>query len=670
MEEASFLQDLVVTLTAALFVLLPSRRLRIPAAVGFMLTGILIGPGGLALIGDPHHVQVLAEVGVAMLLFMIGLEFSTARLREIGRAFFVGGGGQVLGTIALGAGLVLALSPGTRLGTAVFVGMILALSSTAMVLRIFVDRGEHHAPQGRLVLGILLFQDFAMVPMLLLVPSLAGTGTLSFGPRLLIGAASALGVWLAARYLMPRVVGAVIRSGVRELYAMMAVAVCLGAALATHSLGLSPALGAFLAGLLVSESEYSHHIVAEVLPFRDLFSSLFFISIGMLLVPDVILRNLPATTAILVAVILIKAAVAAGVVRLMGFPARIAVVVGLSLAQVGEFSFVLSSVGVSQGLLSETAAQIFLTVAVVTLMLTPFLIRLAGWAGSRTASRPAFPERGTALAGHDSGAAVPVAKPHEEGLSGHVVIAGYGLNGRNVARVLRELGIPYVVLEVDPAIVRRARGEGERIEFGDASRTESLGAAGVGHAAVIVAAISDPAATRFTVMQVRRSNPGAYVIARTRQVKEVAELMRLGADEVIPEEFETSIAILGRVLRRFHVPTNVIRLQEQALRREGYSFLRGAEAETLTSSISRLIEGATTDTFYLEPESPAVGRSIAQLDLHGATRALIIAVVRDGSHTLSPDAGFTLREGDILVLVGDHQALETAFERLSPPRPG
>lgn len=670
MEEASFLQDLVVTLTAALFVLLPSRRLRIPAAVGFMLTGILIGPGGLALIGDPHHVEVLAEVGVAMLLFMIGLEFSTARLREIGRAFFVGGGGQVLGTIAAGAALVFALSPGTRLGTAVFVGMILALSSTAMVLRIFVDRGEHHAPQGRLVLGILLFQDFAMVPMLLLVPSLAGTGTLSFGPRLLIGAAIALGVWLAARYLMPRVVGAVIRSGVRELYAMMAVAVCLGAALATHSLGLSPALGAFLAGLLVSESEYSHHIVAEVLPFRDLFSSLFFISMGMLLVPDVILRNLPATTGILVAVILVKAAVAAGVVRLMGFPARIAVVVGLSLAQVGEFSFVLSSVGVSQGLLSETAAQIFLTVAVVTLMLTPFLIRLAGWAGSRTASRPAFPERGTVLAGHDSGAAVPVAKPHEEGLSGHVVIAGYGLNGRNVARVLRELGIPYVVLEVDPAIVRRAQSEGERIEFGDASRTESLGAAGIHRAAVVVAAISDPAATRFTVMQVRRSNPGAYVIARTRQVKEVAELMRLGADEVIPEEFETSIAILGRVLRRFHVPTNVIRLQEQALRREGYSFLRGAEAETLTSSVSRLIEGATTDTFYLEPESPAVGRSIAQLDLHGATRALIIAVVRDGAHTLSPDAGFTLREGDILVLVGDHQALETAFERLSPLRPG
>ena len=307
--------------------------------------------------------------------------------------------------------------------------------------------------------------------------------------------------------------------------------------------------------------------------------------------------------------------------------------------------------------------------AVVSLMLTPFLIQFAAWAGSRTAARPALPVRGTSLSGHDS--ASTVVEQDETGLSGHVVVAGYGVNGRNVARVLKELGIPYVVLEVDPAIARRARREGERIRFGDASRMESLHEIAVGRAAVVVVAISDPTATRFTVMEARRSNPGAYVIARTRQVKEVAELMRLGADEVIPEEFETSIAILGRVLRRFHVPMNVIRLQEQALRREGYSFLRGGDiTESLTSSISQLIEGATTDTFYLEPESPAVGQTIASLDLRGATRALIIAVVRDGAHTLSPEAGFTLRAGDILVLVGDHQALENAFERLSPPRPG
>ena len=667
MGQNSFLQDLVVTLCAALLVILPSRRLKVPAAIGFMLTGILIGPGGFKLIGDTHHVEMLAEVGVAMLLFMIGLEFSLARLKEIGRAFLLAGPLQVLGTIAVTAGAVLALPNDAKVGPAVFAGMLIALSSTAMVLRLLSERGEQHAPQGRLILGILLFQDIAIVPMLVLIPSLAGKGTLSVGPRLMIGAVGAVLVALLARTLMPRLVNAVIRSGVRELYVMMSIAICLGAALATNALGLSPALGAFLAGLLVSESEYAHQVVAEVLPFRDLFSALFFISIGMLLVPQFLLDHLPVAIGTLLFALAVKAVVGVGVVRLLGFPLRIAVMVGISLAQVGEFSFVLASVGADQGLLPQLEAQTFLAVAVLSLMLTPFLVRFAAWAGAHTGTVVRLPAAGDAPAGHDSAATVKRADP--EGLSGHVVIAGYGVNGRNVARVLRELGIPYLVLELDTAIIRRARGQGERIQFGDASRGEGLHACHVERAAVVVLAISDPAATRFAVIQVRRGNPGAYIIARTRQVAEVAELMRLGADEVIPEEFETSIAILARVLRRYHVPANVVRIQEQALRREGYSFLRGGDVTgSLMTSVSQMIAGATTDTFYLEPGSPAVGRTLAALDLRGRTRALIIAVVREGKHYVTPEADFTLRQGDILVLVGDHAALEAAFEMLSPPR--
>jgi len=245
------------------------------------------------------------------------------------------------------------------------------------------------------------------------------------------------------------------------------------------------------------------------------------------------------------------------------------------------------------------------------------------------------------------------------------VIAGYGVNGRNVARVLKELGIHYIVMELDTAIIRRAKAEGEQIQFGDVSRPEGLHACGVDRASVVVLAISDPGATRFAVAQVRGANPRAYVIARTRQVAEVAELMRLGADEVIPEEFETSIAIVMRVLRRFHVPGNVIRFQEQALRREGYSFLRGSDvAGALMHSIERMMAGAITDTYFIEPDSPSVGRTLADLDLRGRTRALIIAVVRDGSHELSPGADFTFRPRDVLVLVGDHQALEAAFRVL------
>src|SRR6185436_20127923 len=334
MNEATFLSDFVVTLAAALLVLVPSRRLKLPAAVGFMLTGVLIGPGALRLVRDPHHVAVLAEVGVTMLLFMIGLEFSLARLKEIGRAFLVAGPLQVLGTMAIATLVFSMLLSHDTLGHAVFLAMLITLSSTAMVLPIFVGRGETHAPQGRLVLGILLFQDFAMVPMLVLVPSLAGHSTLTFGPRILIGIVGAAAVWIVARYLMPRVVGAVIRSGVRELYVMMAIAVCLGAALATQRLGLSPALGAFVAGLLVSESEYAHQIVAEVIPFRDLFSSLFFISMGMLLDPRFLAAKPGLVVLVLLLTLVLKAFVAGGVVRVMGYPLRIAVIVGISLAQV------------------------------------------------------------------------------------------------------------------------------------------------------------------------------------------------------------------------------------------------------------------------------------------------------------------------------------------------
>jgi CPA2 family monovalent cation:H+ antiporter-2 len=243
------------------------------------------------------------------------------------------------------------------------------------------------------------------------------------------------------------------------------------------------------------------------------------------------------------------------------------------------------------------------------------------------------------------------------------------VNGRNLAHVLRATGIPYTVLEVDTAIVRRARREGEHIEFGDVSRREWLERCGAAEAAVVVLAISDPTATRAAVSLVRRANPSARIIARTRLVSEVPELTRRGADEVVPEEFETSIAIFGRVLRHFHVPGNIVRLQESALRREGYGFLRGGESrEDLRESISRMIAGAITETYCLQPGSPAIGGTLGRLDIRERTRALVIAVVREGKHHVSPEPSFTFEAGDILVLVGDHAALDAAFTLLDPPR--
>ncbi len=671
--DSSFLRDLVVALAAALVVLVPSRRFKIPAAVGFMLTGILIGPGALGWISDTRRVGILAEIGVSVLLFIVGLEFSLARLKEIGRAFLVAGPLQVIGTMAVVTGVLVILPLHARLPNAVFAAMLVTLSSTAMVMRLLSERGETHAPQGRLLVGILLFQDIAMVPMLVLVPALAGSGPVSVGPSLLIGLAAAAVVWVAARFVMPRLVNTVIRSGIRELYVMMAVAICLGAALLTQSLGLSAALGAFLAGLLVSESEYSHQIIAEIVPFRDLFSSLFFISIGMLLAPAYVAANVSVIAGWLAMTVAMKAIVAAGIVLFMGYPRRVAAIVGLSLAQVGEFSFVLATMGMRHGLITTEQSNQFFAVAVLSLILTPFLIQLASWVSDRFIRAPA---RAAAAAGAGTIAASASTSARdatrfradnqeEPSLENHVIVAGYGVNGRNVARALRELGIPYVVMEMDPAIARRARAEGEQIRFGDVSRAESLRACQVGTAAVVVLAISDVAATRYATAQVKAENPGAYVIARTRFVAEVPELTRLGATEVIPEEFETSIAIVARVLRQYHVPGNVIRLQESALRREGYAFLRGRSVSgALTQSIEQMMAGAITDTFFLEPTSDAVGKTLEEIDLRGRTRALVIALVRGGEHRLSPDPDMELHAGDILVLVGDHKALDRAFRIL------
>jgi K+:H+ antiporter len=663
MSETSVLRDLVIALFAAVLVLLPSRRLKIPPAVGFLITGTIIGPGVLAFIHDPRHVAMLAEVGVSVLLFVIGLEFSLARLREIGRAFLLAGPLQVLGTVAIVAALVHFVPIPTTLGREVFAGMLAALSSTAMLLPIIQERGEMLAPQGRLILGILLFQDFAMVPMLVLVPSLAGGGGWGALSGALAGMASAAGIFLIARFAMPRLVGAVIRSGVRELYVMMAVAICLGASLATKTLGLSAALGAFLAGILVSESEYAHQIIGEILPFRDLFSSLFFVSIGMLLIPARLAGDWDTVGKWLFVILVLKALVAGGVVLALGYPLRIASVTGISLAQVGEFSFVLATVGAAHGLITPREEQQFLAVAVLSLALTPFLVRLGAWVGSRTrgasAPTPPAPARLEDAASH--------AAPHPETLANHVIIVGYGINGRNLARVLRQTGIPYAILEMNPVLVRRARREGQPIHLGDASRRRSLTACGLSRANVVVLAISDPAATRVATALIHESNPGAHVIARTRMVSEVEELTRLGADEVIPEEFETSIAIFSRVLARYHVPNNVIRLEERALRQEGYGFLREDIVEgALSDSVARMISGSTTDTFYLAPESPAVGRRLDDLNLRSRTGVLVIAVVRDGTHHLNPEPEYVFRAGDVLVLVGDHAALEAAFQALSP----
>jgi len=650
------LRELVILLAFSVLVIFVSHKIKLPPVVGFLLTGVIIGPGGLAVVRNTETIDVLAEIGVVMLLFLIGLEFTLDSLKRIQRNFWIGGGLQVLLTSGAAA-MVLALV-GTPVNEAVFYGFLVSLSSTAVVLKILSDRGESAAPQGQVALGVLIFQDMAIVPMIALVPVLADVRSASPASilvRFSLSAAAIAAVFVAARSLMPRVLHLVVRTRIREIFLIASLFICLGMAWLTSSFGLSLALGAFLAGIIISESVYSHQVVSEILPFKDLFNSLFFISIGMLLDTSVVWGSRSIVAALVLSILLLKAAVVVLTVRLLGYTSRIAVVSGLALAQVGEFSFVLAGVGRVNGLLPGDIFQVFLASSILTILATPFLIRVA----------PALAERSERAFRWGRRRAAPAreAKPRRKD---HVVIAGYGLNGRNLAKVLKEAGIGYVILELNPETVRKAAAEGESIIFGDVSSPTILREAGVPDALVMVFAISDPRTARRGVQVAREMNRDLFIIVRTRFASEVDELIRMGADDVVPEEFETSIEIFVRCLDRFHIPPNLIDAQVKVLRSECYGLLRGTcqALRPAADKITDLLSAGTAETFYIGNGTWPAGKSLKDIGLRERTGATVLAVVRGERSFTSPGADFKIEAGDTLVLVANHKDMDGAFRYL------
>ena len=653
------LQDLVLLLAVAVLVIYVSHRIKLPPVVGFLLTGILIGPGGFSLIRDHTAIDTLAEIGVVMLLFMIGLEFTLDRLKRIQRNFWLGGSLQVLLTIA-SAALLFGLA-GVKVREAVFFGFLVSLSSTAVVLKSLADRGETDSPQGRIALGILIFQDLAIVPMIALVPVLSDAGAAAPAPaavllRFVLSAAAIAVVFVVGRTVMPRLLRAIVSTRIREIFLLASLFLCLGTAWLTSSLGLSLALGAFLAGVIISESEYSHQVVSDILPFKDVFNSLFFISIGMLLHTDVLWRSAPTVAGLVLTILGLKIAAVFLTVRILGYGGRISLITALSLAQIGEFSFVLAGVGRANGLLPENAFQIFLASSILTLLLTPLLLRTAP--GLALSAEQAFRWKKRAS---DRDAETPPRCVN------HVIVAGYGLNGRNLAHVLQEAGIGYVLLDVNPETYRKAVEAKEPIIFGDVSSPTILREAGIRSARGIVFAISDPATTRRAVKAARAlGNEGLFIIVRTRYASEIDELYRLGADDVIPEEFETSIEIFTRVLGKFHIPRNIIDAQIKVLRGECYGVLRGT-CELIRPTVERIadfLSAGTAETFYITQGAWPVGKTLGDLDLRGCTGATVIAVVRGDDSFTSPGADFKTEAGDTLVLVANHRDMDRAFAYL------
>ena len=653
MHEIPVLRDLVILVAVAIPVVIIAQRLRVPTVVGFLLTGIAIGPNALGLVAQPDSVSSLAEVGVVLLLFAIGLELSLSRIVRMGQWVIRGGGVQVLATIAAVAGVALALHTPIRL--ALFFGALFALSSTAIVLKIYNDRAELDTPHGRIAVAILLFQDLCVVPLMLLAPLLAGTAS-SVGASvrsILLSVVVVAVLVLGGRIAVPRALRRIAELRNREIFTLSVVFIGLGAAYVTSAFGMSLALGAFLAGLIISESDYGLQALSDVLPFRDTFSGIFFISVGMLLDLGYVTTHFVAVVSVTAGVMILKALIIIGVVRLLKRSLRVGILAGLGLAQVGEFSFVLAGTGLTLGLLDAGQYQLFLGASVLSMLVAPFVIeagdRLTEW---------------VTTASHRSNLVIPTTEmPAVRALTDHVIIVGYGLNGRNLALALESAGIPYVALEQNGQLVRRARLERAPIFFGDGTRAEVLEKVGIEHARVLVFAIAAPADERRGVAVARHLSKTVRIVVRTRYVSEIEELRRLGADEVIPEELETSVEIFARVLRRYGVEVNRIRRLVDEVRGDHYGLLLTRERSVTSrigDALAPLGERVRLQTVVVEEGTLAANQSPAALSLRKTTGATVIAVVRHGAVTYSPEPTMAFEVGDEVLLVGDSGALEKA----------
>jgi monovalent cation:H+ antiporter-2, CPA2 family len=676
--ELTILRELALLAGVSLAINLLFRRVRVPSVIGFLVTGILIGPGMLALVKEPETVSAMAEIGVVLLLFAIGLEFSLADLRKLGRKAAIAGIAQVLGTASVAALALLAM--GAAPATAVFFGLLIAPSSTALVFRLLTDRGELQAPHGRLLTGVLLLQDLAVVPMVLLVPALAtwaaggapgpggvdATSAFAGGLDVVVrGIATVIGVgaaFMLARRVVPWLIDLAARGRSRETFLSAVALVVLGSAALSQAAGLSLALGAFLAGLVLAESQHRSQVHADILPFRDTLLSVFFISIGMLLSPWTLLvypAQVLAATVGMVAWKLVAGALAA---RYAGYPWRVAFAAGLGLAHVGEFSFVLSQAGGAAGLLPSPWDQCFLAGAVFSMMLTPWFVSSA----PRWALTVEMKLRGLREVSHLPGS------PHEETpqsmlLRDHVIIAGFGLNGRNLARVLRSTGIAHIVVDLDPEAIVECGVEGSPALVGNVTQLEIVKQLGVTRARVLVLALSDPFASRHAARVARQVAPHVFILVRTRSIEEIDALYEAGANLVIPEEFETSIEIFTAVLREYHVPTNVVDAQIMLLRQERYSLLRGRKLpRSVIEQLDAILTQGTTEAVVVLHHSPIVGQVLWETGLLDEEHVKLVAIVRGGKAMIDFDPQMEIRVGDTLVITGGHGALDRVMEKLVP----
>lgn len=559
MHELGYLKDLVIILSVAIVIVIVFHRLKLPPIAGFILSGVIVGPKGLGLISDAHQVEVLAEIGVALLLFGIGVELSLGKLKRLWRQAMIGGLLQVGLTIVLT--YFIARFVGLPTTAAIVLSFALALSSTAIVLRGLQQRGEVDTPHGQLILGILVFQDFSVVPIMLIIPLLIGAD-LSAG-AFALSFAKSIGiivvVLLLAVLIVPRILKMVAKTRQRQLFILSVFVVCLGTAWLVTLSGASLAIGAFLAGLVVAGSEYRHQALADMLAFREIFASLFFVSVGMLLVPSATLNNIIPILILLVAILLGKALIVFISSLFIKLPLRASILAGVSLAQVGEFSFVIIYAIQNSGVFDNILENSLISAAILSMFITPFFMsfgpRIAAGLGRFTKFRN-LAEIKTAESAADELCL----------MCDHVIIAGYGFAGRELSQALGNCNIPYIIVDLNIENVKVALTENKNVVYGDITSEQVMRQLGIDKARELVILINDPTASEYAVKTARVLAPDLFISVRTAYLLDVQSMFDAGANEVVPAEREAAAQVATQVLKRNRVEDPVIFEQVEEIR--------------------------------------------------------------------------------------------------------
>jgi len=640
-----FILAVSVLILLSLVFLFIGQKFRVPSVVSFLALGMIAGPFGLAIVRDQSLIDTFGEIGIILLLFTIGLELSFEEIGRFWKVILVGGSLQVCTTIIVITAISSVL--GFPFNEAVFFGFLVSLSSTAIVMKVLQERGEVETLEGTTLLGILIFQDLAIIPMILITPLLIGRSGPSY-ESLPLGVAKVViiiaVVIVAAIWLIPELLTRVAREKNRELFLFTIAGICFTVAYLTNAAGLSLSLGAFIAGLVIGESEYSLDALSDILPFRDLFAGIFFLSIGMLLDTRVILSHLSIVVWIIVTIFGVKFMTGWLSVASIGLPPRAALFAGFSLCQIGEFSFVLAKSGLQSDLIPMTTYQIFLSGAIVTMAATPFLMQAAQpITGSLYRRAPPEVPEGKGTGGQDAG-------PE---LSGHAVVAGFGPGGSAVARAAEIAGMQCLVIDLDPDAAKREREKGTIFLYGDATREEFLRHAGIERAAVLFVAIGESKQAEMIVRRARRLAPALPIIAMAGSVDEVVSLSSAGADEVISSEYEGALRLFSRALARFGIAQEEIenllsRIRTHTIR----GITQGSRQETVRAKTGVGFESHHVFRVPVKEGAEACGKTLGELEEVLPPGVSLVGLLRNDTFIAGISRDSLVHEGDSLVFYG------------------